>query len=383
LTSYPDTLPSQMTKQKVIFIDHIKVLLTILVVLHHAAITYGGPGGWYYREPNSSLPESILLTVFASVNQSFFMGLFFFLSALFIPGSLSTKGTGRFLIDRLKRLGIPLVFYSIVLSPVINYIAEGYGYHIQSSFMEYMSGYHHWIDFGVLWFVAALLLFTLSYLLFRQFNMSLPALESAPADRTIFLIALLLGVISFLVRIEFPVGWTWWLFGFQFGHFSQYIAAFCFGLIAAENNWLNQLATRRSSFWLTIVLLLIFAGFPFMYFMKEITGSPMNSFSGGFHWQSFMVAIWEQLTGFSMSMFLLCFGQSLWNQSTSFLKPLSRSAFAAYIIHPVILVSLAVLAGSWTADPGLKLLVIGPSAVVVTFLIAFGLTRSPVIRQII
>jgi hypothetical protein len=96
------------------------------------------------------------------------MGFFFFLSAYFIPGSYNKKGAARFVKDRLLRLGIPLVFYSFVLSPVLIYLVYyfGKGHHI--TFIQFLGGFHDWIDFGVLWFVAALLLFTFVYVLWRM-----------------------------------------------------------------------------------------------------------------------------------------------------------------------------------------------------------------------
>ena len=35
-------------KAKIAYIDHLKVLAIVLVVLHHTFITYGAPGGWYF-----------------------------------------------------------------------------------------------------------------------------------------------------------------------------------------------------------------------------------------------------------------------------------------------------------------------------------------------
>jgi peptidoglycan/LPS O-acetylase OafA/YrhL len=35
-----------MTKEKIYYIDNLRVLLTALVVLHHSFVTYGAPGGW-------------------------------------------------------------------------------------------------------------------------------------------------------------------------------------------------------------------------------------------------------------------------------------------------------------------------------------------------
>src|ERR1700759_4163350 len=114
-------------KAKIAYIDHLKILATILVVLHHSFITYGAPGSWYYQQKTHLLGAQFPMTVFVATNQSFFMGFFFFLSALFIGPSYKKKGAGKFLTDRLKRLAIPLVFYSLVLSPVMIYLVERYG----------------------------------------------------------------------------------------------------------------------------------------------------------------------------------------------------------------------------------------------------------------
>ena len=136
--------------KKIFYIDNLKILLTILVILHHAFITYGASGGWYYQQKTSNHGALIPMTIFVSVNQAFFMGFFFFLSAYFIRPSFEKKGALRFVTDRLKRLGIPLVFYSLVLSPVLSYLVYyfGKGHHI--TFLQYLGGFDGWIDFGVL-----------------------------------------------------------------------------------------------------------------------------------------------------------------------------------------------------------------------------------------
>jgi peptidoglycan/LPS O-acetylase OafA/YrhL len=65
-------------------IDHLRVLLTCLVIFHHVAIAYGGSGGWYWREQaDSSQP---LLLIFNATNQSFFMGFFFLVRFGLSPG---------------------------------------------------------------------------------------------------------------------------------------------------------------------------------------------------------------------------------------------------------------------------------------------------------
>ena len=110
------------TKARLFFIDNLRIALIVLVVLHHLAITYGHSGGWYYYEGQPDMVTSIVFTLFNAVNQAFFMGFFFMISGYFTPGSYDRKGGGSFLKDRLLRLGIPLLFFIIIIDPLMAYV---------------------------------------------------------------------------------------------------------------------------------------------------------------------------------------------------------------------------------------------------------------------
>ena len=103
------------------YLDVVKLLLTILVVGVHAAITYGAAGSWFFDDPLQNFPTSAALTFFNIYCQSFFMGLFFFISGLFTPRSIERKGPARFVLDRLVRLGIPLVVFFFIINPLTDY----------------------------------------------------------------------------------------------------------------------------------------------------------------------------------------------------------------------------------------------------------------------
>jgi hypothetical protein len=99
---------------RLFFADHLRVALTILVVLHHLAVIYGASAPFYYVEP--PLPDGLaflLLLVFVLINQGYFMG-FFLISGYFTPGSFDRKGAGPFLKDRVLRLFVPLVAFLFV-----------------------------------------------------------------------------------------------------------------------------------------------------------------------------------------------------------------------------------------------------------------------------
>jgi peptidoglycan/LPS O-acetylase OafA/YrhL len=77
---------------KIVYFDNLKIILTVLVVLHHALITYGASGGWYFIDKTTYTPGMIVMSIITASNQAFFMGLFFFLSSYFIDSSIEKKG---------------------------------------------------------------------------------------------------------------------------------------------------------------------------------------------------------------------------------------------------------------------------------------------------
>ncbi len=90
-----------MKRKRQNFLDNMRIALTVLVVLHHIAISYGASGLHPCKDPQPDRLSPLLLSYFVAVNQSFFMSAFFFLSAYFIPRSLESRGVLTFLKDRL------------------------------------------------------------------------------------------------------------------------------------------------------------------------------------------------------------------------------------------------------------------------------------------
>lgn len=370
-----------INKAKINYIDNLRVLMTILVVLHHTFISYGGPGSWYYTDKTTNEAALVAMTLFVATNQSFFMGFFFFLSALFTETSYVKKGAWQFITDRLKRLGIPILFYSFVLSPVLNYIIYKFGNNGKTTFIQYLGGYDDWLDPGVLWFVVALLVFTLIYAVFKQFYRNLQhSQRSFPSNTAILFFALGLGLTSFLVRIIFPVGWVLHPLGFQLAHFPQYIAMFILGIIASRSGWLNSIDFRKGKQWLITALLLVFVVFPLFFILAD---SAISTFQGNGTWQSFIAAMWEQLTGISIMVGLAAIAQHKWNFTTPLLKQMARCAFATYIFHPAAVVSISLLLKPLQVDPALKLIIAAPLAVIVSFSLAGLIVKVPVVNNIV
>ncbi len=86
-TAEPASGVTRVAPQRDLYIDRLRSVMTVLVILHHTAITYGAVGGWFCNEldPSDSL-SSMLLTLFCATNQAYFMGFFFLLAGLLHAG---------------------------------------------------------------------------------------------------------------------------------------------------------------------------------------------------------------------------------------------------------------------------------------------------------
>lgn len=107
-------------KSRLFYVDYIRLLLCCIVIIHHVIMGYCDIGGWYYESSMQVEGVSrILCTIILGIDQSYFMSLFFFVSALFTPLSLDKKGVAGFVKDRFFRLGIPLLAYVFGMHPLL------------------------------------------------------------------------------------------------------------------------------------------------------------------------------------------------------------------------------------------------------------------------
>src|SRR5512136_1594292 len=138
--SRPAAAEAVQTKAAVrlLFVDNIRVFLTILVILHHTMIIYAGTGSWgLYTEGRQDTITTVIGGWFCGVNQAYFMSLFLLISAYFVPGSYDRKGAGHFVKDRLIRLGIPLALYSWIIRPLLIYVDPINGAGASLAFSDY------------------------------------------------------------------------------------------------------------------------------------------------------------------------------------------------------------------------------------------------------
>jgi len=359
---------------RLLFVDNLRVVLTILVILFHLMITYAGIGSWYYTEGREDFVTGALGAWFLAVTQAYFMGLFLLISAYFVPGSYDRKGAGRFLKDRLIRLGIPLALYSWIIRPLLAYLDPVRFPEGRPPLWSFLTGDYlrneAVFGAGPLWFIEVLLIFSLVYVACRLLTRSRPPQPAVgarfPANGVIALFALLLGVAAFLVRLWLPVGWNFEPLNLQFPFFVQYVALFVVGLIAYRRNWLLGLPDRTGRLWLGVAVLMIF-----LFWALLLGGGALDqgldSFMGGPHWQALGYALWESFLCLGMCIGLIYAFRRYANRQENLARFLSRSAYAAYLIHEVVIIAFAYAMRDVTLYPLLKWAVVSLVAVTLCF----------------
>lgn len=107
------------------YLDALKVFLTAAVIVHHAVGAFAGNGlGLSVGVYRSSFQA--FAVAFLSLQQSYFMSLFYFISALFAPTTLARKGTRAFLADKAKRLMAPMLVMFWFLYPGLMSFSKAY-----------------------------------------------------------------------------------------------------------------------------------------------------------------------------------------------------------------------------------------------------------------
>jgi len=359
------------------YLDNLRIYLTILVIMHHSALAYGGTGGWSIHDVVTDEISPILLTIFNALNQSYFMTAFFLLAGYFTPRSFARKGTQNFLLDRFVRLGIPLLIYTTVGININNFLVSKFQLGIPFHFnFRYEAGH--------LWFVQVLLLFALLYATFQRSenNASVSAQKDFPSNGKIWITILTLSALTFLMRQVYPVGKT--IIGIQPGHVVHYIFAFYIGTQAYHHDWFGKITNDIGKRWGNCALLT----FPVLIAVMVLGGvleddARVASFMGGFTWQAAAYAVWESIMMVSVIIFLLYFFREKLNHASALTIGMAASAYTVYIIHQTILYSLNIGFMSVEIPSYIKFFTVSLLGVALSFMLSIPVRRLPYANRVL
>jgi glucan biosynthesis protein C len=391
-------------RTRLAYIDNLRTVLITIVVLGHLSVTYGVTADWYYYEMGDVSPLAYALTMMAVILAvGFGMGLFFMIAGYFTPAAYDRKGATRFLADRLKRLGIPWLIYEVFINPLVHYAVDVHGgdchgsfydCQFQGSFWQYLAQYPRnlgSIGDGPVWFLEALLIFSIVYALWRLVTRSAPLRAPGgsvptgpvPGNGAIALFALAIGVVTFVVRFWAKVFVYFEPWHLELAHFPQYIALFVAGLWAYRRGWLVIFSDRQSRTWRWVVLGCVLALPALAVAAGATSGTLDERGAGGLNWLSLAYSLWEGFVCVSMVITLLAWFRRRFNHQGRLARAMSESALAVYILHPAVIVPLALALSGIRMNLSLKFLLVAPIAVALCYVIAYAMRKVPIVRAIL
>jgi glucan biosynthesis protein C len=369
---------------RLFFIDHLRAALVILVVLHHVALVYGAVAPFYYVEPPTNDPLAYLvLLAFALLNQAWFMGALFLIAGYFTPGSFDRKGSGSFLKGRLVRLGIPLIIFYFVLSPI-----SSIGYWQMPASLTGITNpltwqaYPYLLGMGPLWFVALLLIFDFGYagwrMLTRHRASSSLSQSSLPSYPGIGIFILALALASYLLRMVVPMGKS--VLGFPtISYLPQYLSFFVVGTVAYRRNWFRTVPGSMgvTGFVTAVVATVLLFPLALSGRLFSLEVAEPAGFVGNGTWHSAVYALWDAIFAAGLSLAAITFFRRFFNQDNRLGRFLSQQSYAVYLIHAPIVVFVAVALKGIQLGPLLKFGMAAVIAVPVCFVVAYIIRRIP------
>lgn len=380
---------------RLFYLDNLKILLILLVIMHHVGQGYGPSGGWWFYM--TSQPEKLeWMGRFFAVNASFFMGLFFMISGFFFAPSFDKKGFKKYTIDKLIRYGIPLIFVYWLMMPFVFYFNyELYSDNPSLSFFTFLKRIYlgigqqpEWFEpiltwpesdlgFGHLWFVENLLVYALLYGCLRvvlrktsfakKFNLNIYLFS--------FAFILIVALSTILVRDYHQVGDIKNVLGFlmiEVAHWPIYLGFLISGIIASQTDMFLKFPSIYGKSLLAIGLLMA-AKIYFPSLFPDI----INSLSGQYF------EIFETILGFSLSFGLVVFFRDNLNSTNSLFKNLTESAYAAYIFHYPIVIAFQYGFDKVPLNLFAKFVLVGILSIVTTFAFSYLVRKPGIIKRVI
>ncbi|OBR62473.1 hypothetical protein A7K91_02345 [Paenibacillus oryzae] len=365
-------------------LDNLKVFLTALVIIFHAAIAYGAAGSWILKDSNQDEMSitAVFLTLFTAVCQTFFMGLFFFISAYFSSVSLSRKGSSTFIKDRLLRLGIPMLVYYFLIGPITVWFAH---YRLQLTLAEFYNQYVWSFErtfFGPAWFLQASIYFAVIHVFFeivlKKMKKAAPRF-SFPKGAQLLWLAVGMGLAAFVTRLIYPTGEG--PLELQLGYFPSYIVLYIAGIIAQKNGWLDNIPPKLQKGWQWLSLGLI----PVLPVILVLTGALDGEvhFEGGVNAEAFLYAIWEPFVCIGIILTLLSLFRRRFYSTSPLKQWLSRHAYAVYLIHPAVVVGWTMAFQGLPLPSAVKWAVVSILSIVCCFMVASILKMLPFAKRVL
>lgn len=366
-------------------IDWLRVIAMLAVFVFHCT-RFFDPESWHLKNPEQS---EFLFVLVRALIWPWVMELFFVLSGAGTWFALKSRTGGPYLVDRAKRLLIPLYTVGLfILIPPQVYFEKVTNAGYTGTFWEMLAGYYRGIPAelvgsvpralndpgnlvpfgftGHLWFIRYLFVVsvvTLPLVLYlrsdrgRAWIDRLAGLFDSRGGIFLFVIPLALILICF--RSLFSGTRTW-------ADFLWYTAFFIIGYVMVADKRFTESIKRHGWLCLAVWLAGFFGGI--IPLVMALGYDPMPG-KEGFSLPYVLFQVLWSLTGWSAVVFMLSLGAKYLTRNTPVLAYGNEAVLPFYLLHQTVILCVGWFVIPWTVGILPKLLVIG----VVSFVLIMGL----------
>ena len=325
-------------KNRLYFIDHIRVFAFLLLILFHSALPFVN----YNWEVKNEQKSEILLSIVLWFHQ-WRLPLLFFISGVGIYFSLKTRNILKFTVERFRRLFIPLVFAMLFTIPIqvyVEYLQKG---RVTGSYFEFYPSVWNFVPYpdgsltwSHMWFIVYLLTFILllipllSILKIKIIEKYKDSFSNVLSSKyLIFLVFLIQYYIYYQFYLKYPEQGSlvedWFVF-------NSSISYLILGYLLASSNqfWDNCERYRKISLSLAVVTSIIL-------FINYYLPNALPKKEGMDAQVYFLL---DALQIWSIILTIIGFTKKHLSNSSSILQYLNQAVFPFFIIHQTIIVAI-------------------------------------------
>ena len=363
------------------YLDNLKAFMIAGIIAAHAFMGYAEFGSWTYQDIQevtlSELVETIFVVAVFIGGGLFLMALFFLISGMLTQDSLARKGASRFVSDRLLRLGVPFAAYTLIVWPLLEYAVQGP--FLRRGFWDSYTDTEPVLDSGPMWFVGALLFYSLVLVAWRRVVPPATTERRALRGRDVALLAVAVGLATFVLRIAFHADSDQPLNAHLWG-WPEYVAMFGLGVAAARHAWLRPVP-RELARLCGIVAIVAILVVVLSIATAEPLGLDPEAYFGGWGPLGFLGGVSEGTIAVVAPIWVLAFAQRHLDRTGPLRRAMARSSYAAFMVQGPVLVGLMLLFRPLELSGDLKAMFVAALGIVGSFALAWPLvTRTPLRR---
>ncbi|WP_020613534.1 acyltransferase family protein [Sediminispirochaeta bajacaliforniensis] len=318
--------------QREYFLDWIKVSVVLLLVPYHTAVSFSHIGHAYiYIEPKIDSWFYILMSDFLNL---WFMRILFFISGISVYLGLRKRTPKEFIVERFKRLILPIVFLVLTIGPLSGYVLATTRYGFTGSFFAFYPQFflklHQYLFWAQLWYCGYLFVFSLIGLpicVFLKERLGIVAKINGflAGKYSILLPGVVIVIFEMSLRPFFP--------GYQsligdWANEAVYFSLFIFGYIMGQSKDIFRVMARHSKLYGTIGAI---SSLVYLYVKRFCSFIPEG------YGKEVLVAMLWGIAAYALILFILGFAKTHFYKNSPLLAYLSKSSFALYVFHYAII----------------------------------------------